>query len=149
MKAKIVKTFSSTRPESPATVDKDSKEAAEFDELISASDFMSSLPRTSETKANNFVDRAKYIPLRLNYDERKYLRMLEAALNVCEYTDKIDVVVYSSKSKRIVMQIKEICSILSGLVLAADYNAGQQLFKDRDFEHNADFFQQMYCCLLK
>ena len=32
-----------------------------------------------------FVERSKYIPLRLTYGERKYLRLLEAALNVSEY----------------------------------------------------------------
>jgi len=32
-----------------------------------------------------FVDRSKYIPMRLTLMERKYLRLLEAALNVSEY----------------------------------------------------------------
>ncbi|KAG1796483.1 hypothetical protein EV424DRAFT_1444456 [Suillus variegatus] len=31
-----------------------------------------------------FVDRSKYIPLRLTYGERKYLRLLDAALQVSE-----------------------------------------------------------------
>lgn len=49
-----------------------------------------------------------------------------------------------SKSKRIVHQIRELCAILSGLVLAADYKQGQELFADRDFEANADFYQQIF-----
>ena len=32
-----------------------------------------------------FVERSKYIPMRLTLPERKYLRLLEAALNVSEY----------------------------------------------------------------
>ena len=32
-----------------------------------------------------FVERSKYIPMRLTFGERKYLRLLEAALNVSEY----------------------------------------------------------------
>jgi len=32
-----------------------------------------------------FVGRSKYIPMRLTLKERKYLRLLEAALNVSEY----------------------------------------------------------------
>lgn len=36
-----------------------------------------------------FVERAKYIPIRLGLAERKYLRLLEAALSVSEYTDKV------------------------------------------------------------
>ena len=32
-----------------------------------------------------FVERSKFIPMRLTLAERKYLRLLEAALNVSEY----------------------------------------------------------------
>lgn len=52
------------------------------------------------------------------------------------------------KTRRIVHQIKELCSILSGLLLAADYKIGQKLFQDRDFEENAGFFQDMYRLIL-
>lgn len=92
-----------------------------------------------------FVDRSKYIPLRLTYGERKYLRLLDAALQVSEYTDKIDTLGFGlSKPKRIVHQIRELCAILSGLVLAADYKQGQELFTDRDFQSNADFYQTIF-----
>jgi len=89
-----------------------------------------------------FVERSKFIPLRLSLPERKYLRLLEAALTVSEYTDKIDTIGFGlSKAKRIVHQIRELCAIMSGLVLSADYRKGQELFADRDFEMNADFYQ--------
>jgi len=93
---------------------------------------------------NWYVERTKYIPLRLTYEERKYLRLLEATLNVSEYTDKIDIIVYSSRAKRIVNQIKEFCSILSGLVLSADYREGQRLFQNKSFEDNEEFFQTIF-----
>lgn len=112
-----------------------------------------------------FVERSKYIPMRLTLGERKYLRLLEAALNVSEYvrrpvpapcgwvvadsyarqTDKVDIIGYGfSKPKRIVQQIRELCAILSGLVLATDYKQGQELFQDRDFKGNEIFFQQLF-----
>ncbi|KAJ2159698.1 hypothetical protein GGF46_002823 [Coemansia sp. RSA 552] len=90
------------------------------------------------------TERAKYIPLRLTLKERKYLRLLEAALSVSEYTDKIDVLMYGNKTKRMVAQIKELCAILSGLVLASDYKAGQTLFEDRQFEDNEEFYQKIF-----
>jgi hypothetical protein len=91
-----------------------------------------------------FVERSKFIPLRLTIPERKYLRLLDAALTVSEYTDKIDTLGFSTtKAKRIVYQIRELCAIMSGLVLSADYKKGQELFTDRDFEENADFYQRV------
>eukprot|EP01122_Echinamoeba_exundans_P008345 TRINITY_DN2751_c0_g3_i1.p1 TRINITY_DN2751_c0_g3~~TRINITY_DN2751_c0_g3_i1.p1 ORF type:complete len:705 (+),score=190.15 TRINITY_DN2751_c0_g3_i1:161-2275(+) len=91
-----------------------------------------------------FSERALYIPLRLTYDERKSLRLVQAALNVSEYTDKVDIVTWGSKTKRMAAQLKEICAILSGLVVASDYNKGQQLLKDKDFSQNAKFFQSVF-----
>ncbi|THH02132.1 hypothetical protein EW026_g662 [Hermanssonia centrifuga] len=92
-----------------------------------------------------FIDRAKHIPLRLKTGERKYLRLLEAALHVSEYTDKIDNFGFGlSKAKRIVHQIRELCAILSGLVLSADYKQGQELFADRDFAANDAFYQDLF-----
>lgn len=92
-----------------------------------------------------FIERAKFIPLRLTLPERKILRLLEAALTVSEYTDKIDTIGFGlSKAKRIVHQIRELCAIMSGLVISADYKKGQELFTDRDFQANAEFFQQVF-----
>lgn len=78
-------------------------------------------PQPGAVVGDWFLERSNFIPLRLTLSERKYLRLLEAALQVSEYTDRIDIFHYGSKVKRIVAQIKEICAILSGLVLAADY----------------------------
>jgi hypothetical protein len=71
------------------------------------------------------------------------LRLLDAALQVSEYMDKIDTLGFGlSKARRIVHQIRELCKILSGLVLAADYKRGQELFTDHDFASNPEFDQK-------
>ncbi|KAI0787179.1 hypothetical protein BC629DRAFT_1735323 [Irpex lacteus] len=102
-------------------------------------------PEAGSNVGEWFVERSKFIPLRLTFGERKYLRLLEAALNVSEYTDKIDTIGFQlSKAKRIVHQIRELCAILGGLVLSADYKQGQELFSDRDFAANEEFYQQVF-----
>jgi hypothetical protein len=88
-----------------------------------------SQPTASTSGSNNFLERAKYIPLRLQLEERRLLRLLEAALSVSEYTDKVDVLSWKSKTSRIHTQIKDICAILCGLVVAQDYKKGQQLVR--------------------
>ncbi|KAG0050869.1 hypothetical protein BGZ83_004343 [Gryganskiella cystojenkinii] len=98
----------------------------------------------SSTFGDWILDRSKYIPMRLDLTERKLLRLLEAALNVSEYTDKVDILSYTSKSKRIIHQIKDLCAIISGLVVANDYRRGQELFADKSFEDNEEFFQIIF-----
>lgn len=86
-----------------------------------------SVPVASTSGSDSFLERSRYIPLRLQPDERRLLRLLEAALSVSEYTDKVDVINWKSKTARIHAQIKDICAILSGLVVAQNYKKGQQL----------------------
>ena len=44
----------------------------------------------SRESAESLADRAKWVPLRLSLEDRKMMRLLEATMNVSEYTDKID-----------------------------------------------------------
>lgn len=69
---------------------------------------------------------------------------LEAALNVTEYTEKIDNETSTGKAKRVVNQIKELCAILTGIVLGCDYKRGQELFAERSYEENEEFFQTIF-----
>lgn len=95
---------------------------------------------------NDIPKRALYIPLRLSQKERKTLRLVEAALNVSEYTDVVDVLSTSKmKTKqRMHAQIRDLCSILTGLAVAVDYSRGQQLVLDRDFAANEKFFLEAF-----
>jgi hypothetical protein len=58
--------------------------------------------------------------------------------------DKVDIISYTSKSKRIVAQIKDFCAILSGLVVSGDYKLGQELFANRAFNENEEFFKSVF-----
>lgn len=87
-------------------------------------------------------DIVKYTPLRLTMKERSLLRILEAALNASEYTDKVDIIA-SQRAKRMATQIREICSIIAGLIVATDYNLGQNLFRDRDYARNVELYREM------
>lgn len=111
----------------------------------SAVEIPGALPAVGSSVGDWFLERSKYIPMRLTLGERKYLRLLDAALTVSEYTDKIDTIGFGlSKAKRIVQQIRELCAIMSGLLLSADYKQGQELFQHRDFQANADFYQTVF-----
>jgi len=99
---------------------------------------------SQQSQMQEFIERTKYIPIRLNLSERKLLRLCEAALNVSEYTDKVDILTWKSKTGRIHEQIRDICAILSGLAVAADYEVGQKMIKDRSFEDNAEFFSTVF-----
>jgi len=104
----------------------------------------SKLNDEGQSFGNWFTERSRYIPLRLTRRERKLLRLLEAALNVSEYTDKVDILSYKNKAKRIHAQIKIVCAILSGLLVGSDYRAGVELVVDRNFADNAEFFQEVF-----
>lgn len=43
----------------------------------------------AQSGLHTFLERSRYIPLRLSADERRYLHLLEAALSVSSYTDKV------------------------------------------------------------
>lgn len=121
------------------------EEAAGGEQPMEEAEASVEAPAMSEsTSETDFSERAKYIPLRLSMEERRLLRLLEACLSVSEYTDKVDIQTWRSKTARVHAQIKDICAILSGLVVAQNYKKGQQLVQERNFADNAAFFQDCF-----
>lgn len=90
---------------------------------------------------DDYKNRCAFIPLRLTDEERSLLRVLEGALTVSEYTDKVDVFGYrSNKLARIEQQLGDVFAILSGMLVAAKGKQGQQLIQDRAIHENPDLF---------
>jgi hypothetical protein len=77
-------------------------------------------------------ERAKYIPLRLSYEERKSLRLINAAISVSDYTNAVDIE-FKSASKRQHSQLQNICGFLSGILAGSNYDYGQEVLADRNF----------------
>lgn len=78
----------------------------------------------------------KWVPLRLTLRERKQLRLVEAALSVSDYVDKVDVVGFKAKTGRVTKQLKEMCAVLCGMAVANDFKAGRELVEGREFKDN-------------
>ena len=74
----------------------------------------------SAESMRDLAERCKHIPMRLTEDERRLLSVLENALEVCEYTDTVDVT-YShtgkSKQSRIIASLIDVLSISCGLLV--------------------------------
>lgn len=90
----------------------------------------------------NFRERAKYIPLRLTYEERKTLRLVNAAISVSDYTNVIDIP-FKSKAKRQHAQLQQVVAFLSGLISSVNYEVGQSVLEDRNFAPYEKEIQKM------
>ena len=96
---------------------------------------------------SRLLNSAKYIPMRVSPEERVYLRLLEGALEVSEYTDKVDVVRgwswRNSKTETIREEIGDLLQQLLGLAVAGNYKQGAQLIAQSDMQANAAFFRKV------
>jgi len=91
----------------------------------------------------NIADRAKYIPLRLNDEERRLLLILEDALKVSEYTDKVDVISHTRENE-MKRELTALLSYIAGMYTAQNPKKGRKLFATRNLLDNADFFKHVF-----
>jgi len=91
----------------------------------------------------DFYERAKFVPMRLTYDERKYLRLIDATMHVSSYTDHMDTVggPKVNPARKMALQMKQLCAILTGMQVSHNYEDGQKLMHSREFSTKATFFQ--------
>jgi len=91
----------------------------------------------------DFLQRCKYIPLRLSTEERGLLTLLQASLNVSEYTDEIDTLRRYDKAARVTQELKRMLALCSGMKVCNDVVQGSKLLQ-QEFRENAGFFQRMF-----
>jgi hypothetical protein len=103
---------------------------------------MSEAEGEEKTNAQRMRERAKYIPVRLTYEERKSLRLVNAAINVSDYTTAVDVE-FKNKARRHHIQLQHIVAFLSGLLAATNYDIGQGVLQDRNFAPYENSIQTM------
>ena len=82
---------------------------------------------TSELLGAWFRDRCQYIPLRLTYEERKSLRLIQALMKASEYTDLVDAADFKNEMKRNMTQLKCLRAGFTGIIASFDYRTAQKL----------------------
>ena len=111
----------------------------------------SKIQRTDKERSAN-LERFKFIPVRLDEEERQILSVLESALEVSEYTDNVDVIhshLRQTRLSRIISNLVEVLSITTGLMVAANLTKGEALCKGKTLSDNVPLFKDMFeICLL-
>jgi len=95
-------------------------------------------------EAEDFEAQARWIPLRLTPDERTLLVILQGALYVSEYTGRVDVYHAGNKSRRMALQIQQVCAILTGLVVSNNFDVARKPLIEREFAENQHFFRAVF-----
>lgn len=76
----------------------------------------------SQSSRISMKELARWVPLRLNAQERALLAVLEQTLHVSEYTDDVDVASRRGggvKTRRVIEGILEVCHIATGLAISS------------------------------
>jgi len=93
----------------------------------------------------SYAERAKFVPLRLSYEERKLLRLVESAVKVSGYVDRVDAAEAARKpARRKQLQLQGVTSLLTGLVVAVDYDEGRRVAQDREFADRGKFLRRCF-----
>lgn len=97
----------------------------------------------SASEEIDFYERAKFVPMRLTYEERKYLRLIDATMHVSHYTDHMDAAgnAAANPARKLALQMKQLCAILTGMQVSHNYEMGQELMQSREFNGRSAFFQ--------
>eukprot|EP01126_Amoeba_proteus_P010781 TRINITY_DN14258_c0_g1_i3.p1 TRINITY_DN14258_c0_g1~~TRINITY_DN14258_c0_g1_i3.p1 ORF type:complete len:599 (-),score=131.10 TRINITY_DN14258_c0_g1_i3:74-1870(-) len=94
--------------------------------------------------SENISEWSKFVPLRFTERERNLLSILEGALEVSEYTDKVDVIHRGNKFGIIKKEIHETLSVISGLYVAHNFISGQGLTLSTSNKDKEAFFSEVF-----
>ncbi|KAL3672435.1 hypothetical protein V7S43_003117 [Phytophthora oleae] len=130
----------SSANEAPVTSESEQEDSQAEAESSSDDELMNEI----ESAPSALMKEAAYVPLRLDEEERALFNLLDAALNVSEYTDKVDVLSYRSPVKRVLHELNETFGVLSGLMIANDFRQGRRLVQDKQFKDNEEFFREVF-----
>jgi Protein of unknown function (DUF2009) len=98
----------------------------------------------SQQRLEGYIEACRYIPLRVTAEERQLLQLLEAALNVSEYTDKVDIVMRFNKRRVIQEELGHMLATMSGLAVAGNVLGGEKLIGSKSLADNAEFFAKVF-----
>lgn len=107
----------------------------------------SSLGLAVGLQESSVLEECRFIPLRLDGRERGLLAMLKGALNVSEYTDRVDVLSsrWSSKTKTINRELHLVLAALAGMMVAGDAKWGRKNAALLDkLEDNQEVFAEIF-----
>ena len=91
-----------------------------------------------------FIERSKYIPVRLTLKERKKLRLVEAIMKSCEYTDLVDGVSFKTEQRRQLRQMQCILAVLGSSAVSIRYDVGSDLVESKEFSKYGKTFQALF-----
>mmetsp|Transcript_6230 Transcript_6230/g.9842 ORF Transcript_6230/g.9842 Transcript_6230/m.9842 type:complete len:544 (+) Transcript_6230:128-1759(+) len=106
--------------------------------------FMSRGPASNGEIARWYTERSKYIPVRLTFEERVRLRLVQALMKSSDYTDLVDGVEHKSSARRMMRQVKCIQAILVGIATSLKYDKAQALVHELDFHKYEETFAGVF-----
>eukprot|EP00053_Salpingoeca_punica_P013942 m.126556 g.126556 ORF g.126556 m.126556 type:complete len:607 (+) comp16341_c0_seq1:216-2036(+) len=95
------------------------------------------------TKSGVYRESVRYIPMRLSSEERSRFLVLEGALNVSEYTDKVDTFGYG-RQDRIKGQLEDFMNILVGLLTCNRHSDGKRICERETLSESKTDFQKLF-----
>eukprot|EP01012_Entosiphon_sulcatum_P056411 TRINITY_DN80068_c0_g1_i1.p1 TRINITY_DN80068_c0_g1~~TRINITY_DN80068_c0_g1_i1.p1 ORF type:complete len:483 (-),score=69.99 TRINITY_DN80068_c0_g1_i1:2-1426(-) len=105
---------------------------------------MDTVPNTPTEFAYNVIAESHFIPMRLSSIERRQVDLLVAALNVSEYTDKVDGLRFTHQRGEIICrELKDIYQVLIGLQIASDHDVGMKLV-NKPLREQGEYFATLF-----